>query len=118
VQVTYGEGVGRYRGGVTAAPDSSGDLEAIPVLGLLGSYQHHWSEKYRSTIGYAWAEGDLPNGAPADASEELVYSFVNLIYQFADRAWVGLEYLYGENETFDGEDADASRLQLALRFDL
>ena len=29
VQVTYGDGVGRYRGGTTAAPDANGDLEAV-----------------------------------------------------------------------------------------
>src|SRR5262245_9573222 len=32
-QITYGDGVGRYRGGNTAAPDANGDLEAIPVFG-------------------------------------------------------------------------------------
>lgn len=118
VQITYGDGVERYRGGVTAGPDASGDIEAIPALALFGSYQHHWSEKYRSSVGYAWADGDAPDGLPADASEELVYAFANLIYQIADRAWVGIEYLYGENDTFDGEDGNASRLQLALRFDI
>ena len=35
MQATYGDGVGRYRGGSTAAPDANGDLEAISVLGLL-----------------------------------------------------------------------------------
>lgn len=29
LQFTYGDGVGRYRGGTTAAPDANGDLEAI-----------------------------------------------------------------------------------------
>src|SRR5262245_35507164 len=63
-QATYGDGVARYRGGDTAAPDASGHLKAIPALGLLGSYEHHWNEEYRSTIGYSWGDGDVPSGAP------------------------------------------------------
>ena len=118
VQVTYGDGVGRYRGGTTAAPDASGDLEAVEILGVLGSYQHHWCEEYRSSFGYAWAEGDLPAGSPATGTEDVDYGFVNLIWQFCDRAWAGIEYLYGARGTFDGEDGHANRVQLALRFDL
>jgi hypothetical protein len=118
VQVTYGDGVGRYRGGTTAAPDGNGDLEAVNLIGILASYQHHWSKQYRSTLAYSWGEGDLPSGAPATASEELQYLAANLIRQVSDRYWVGLEYLYGSNDTLDGEDGDAHRLQLALRFDI
>lgn len=118
LQVTYGEGVGRYRGGPVAAPDSNGDLEAIPLLGLLGSYEHHWSSELRSSLGYSWGEADLPSGAPVTSNEELVYSFANLIWQFSNRAWTGVEYLYGTRDTQDGEDGDAHRLQFALRFDL
>jgi len=118
VQVTYGDGVGRYRGGTTAAPDASGDLEAVPTLGLMGSYEHHWCEEYRSTVGYSWGEGDVPDGAPATANEELGYGFANLIWQFCNRAWAGVEYLYGSRQTFDDAEGHANRLQLALRFDL
>ncbi len=117
-QVTYGDGVGRYRGGNTAAPDASGDLEAISVHGLLGSYEHHWSDEYRSTIGYSWGDADLPDGTPTTGTEEVTYGFVNLIWQFTNRAWAGIEYLLGTRDTFDGEDGNANRLQLALRFDL
>ena len=118
VQATYGDGVGRYRGGSTAAPDADGDLEAISVLGLMGSYEHHWSDEHRSTVGYAWGEGDIPDGAPPTSNEELAYGFANLIWQFMPRAWVGLEYLYGERGTFDDEEGDAHRIQFALRYDL
>ena len=117
-QVTYGDGVGRYRGGTTAAPDASGDLEAIPVLGLMGSYEHHWCDEYRSTIGYSWGEGDIPDGAPPTSNEELDYGFANFIWQFCNRAWAGVEYLYGARQTTDDAEGHANRLQLALRFDL
>jgi hypothetical protein len=118
VQVTYGDGVGRYRGGTTAAPDANGELEAVPTLGILGAYQHVWSDEYRSTLAYSWGEGDLPAGAPADANEQLTYLATNLIWQFTDRAWAGIEYLYGSRDTFDGADGDAHRVQLSLRYDI
>jgi hypothetical protein len=118
VQLTYGDGVGRYRGGATAAPDSSGELEAVRTAAWMASYQHNWSEKYRSTLAYSAVEGDLPSGAAPDTNEELTYLAANLIWQFCDRAWVGIEYLHGTRETFDGSDGDADRLQLSMRFDL
>ena len=118
VQLTYGDGVGRYRGGTAAAPDANGDLEAIATFGALGSYEHHWSEELRSTAVYSWGEGDVPSGAPPTANEELSYAAVNLIWQFCDRAWAGIEYLRGTRDTFDGEDGEANRVQLALRFDI
>jgi len=118
LQLTYGDGVGRYRGGVTAAPDSGGNLEAVTTMALLASYEHHWSKEYRSTVMYSWAAGDLPSGAPATASEELQYAAANIIWQFSDRAWTGFEYLYGTNETFDGSFGDAHRIQFSLKLSL
>jgi hypothetical protein len=118
VQVTYGDGVGRYRGGIAAAPDGNGDLEAVETLGVLGSYEHHWSEKYRSTLAYSWGEGDLPDGAALTDTEKVTYLAANFIYQFADRAWAGVEYLYGTRDTNDGNEGDANRLQFSIRFDL
>ena len=93
-------------------------LEAVRVAGLLASYQHQWSEEYSSTLAYSVGEGDLPSGAAPDANEELTYLAANLIWQFCDRAWVGIEYLHGTRETFDGSDGEADRLQMSLRFDL
>jgi hypothetical protein len=118
VQFTYGDGVGRYRGGITAAPDANGNLEAITTTAVLGSYQHFWSDKYRSTLCYSWAHGDPPAGLPATSSETLQYFAANLIWQFSDRAWTGVEYLYGTNELVDGSDGNATRLQFALRYSL
>jgi hypothetical protein len=118
VQISYGDGIGRYRGGTTAAFDANGHLDAVPLFAAMGSYQHHWSEEYRSTLVYSWGKGDLPAGAPATTTEEVSYLAANLIWQFSDRAWAGIEYLYGTRGTYDNADGDAHRVQLAVRFDL
>lgn len=117
-ELTYGDGVGRYRGGTTAIVDASGELEAVPIVGALGGYRHFWSSEFRSTIAYSVGDADLPAGAPATTTEQVSYLATNLIWQFSDRAWAGIEYLHGTRSTSDGEDGDANRLQLSLRFDL
>ncbi|HZN37909.1 MAG TPA: DcaP family trimeric outer membrane transporter [Planctomycetota bacterium] len=118
-QGTYGPGVGRYRGGFTAALDSSGNLEPIDVLGFMVAYEHHWSAKWRSTASYSWGEGELPTGVPVTGVvENLEYAAANLIYQFSNRSWAGVEYLYGSREDQDGSFGRANRLQFAVRFDI
>jgi hypothetical protein len=118
VQITYGDGVGRYRGGTTAAPDANGDMEAVRTFGTLVSYQHFWSDKYRSTVAYSWGKGDLPGGTPTTSTEELSYFAANLIWQYCDRAWTGIEFLHGTRDTLDGASGEANRIQLSLRFDI
>ncbi|HEX5012011.1 MAG TPA: DcaP family trimeric outer membrane transporter [Planctomycetota bacterium] len=119
VQLTYGPGAGRYRGGVTAAPDNDNDLEAVPVFGYLASYQHFWNEKYRSSIGYAEAHADVPGGAPpTTTNESLTYGFVNFIWQYTNRSWVGVELLHGTREVESGADGHDTRLQFSFRFDI
>jgi hypothetical protein len=117
LQGTYGPGVGRYRGGITAAPDASGDLEAIDVLGGMVGYEHHWSADWRSTVTYSWGKGDLPAGVTSDNVEVLEYAAANLIWQFSDRAWTGVEYLFGAREDLDGSRGEANRIQFSIRFD-
>jgi hypothetical protein len=118
-QGTYGPGVGRYRGGTTAAPDANGKLEAIDVAAFMVGYEHHWSDEWRSTATYSLGKGDLPDGVASgsDATEVLEYAAANLIWQFSDRAWCGVEYLYGARENLDDARGEAHRIQFAIRFD-
>src|SRR5262249_15407270 len=116
VQVTYGPGVGRYRGGITAAPDSNGSLDAVEIFGLMGAYQHAWNDEWRSTATYASARSNLPGSVPAPTTASVSYLAVNLIWQFCDKAWVGAEYLYGSNETEDGHRGEASRVQFSVKY--
>lgn len=118
-QGTYGPGVGRYRGGNTAAFDANGDLEAIDVLAFMVAYEHHWSSEWRSTVTYSWGEArDLPAGVPPTGVEMLEYGAANIIWQFSERAWAGFEWLYGAREDVGGPRGEANRLQFSVRFDI
>ena len=53
----------------------------------------------------------------ATFNKELNYGAVNLLYWFLpDRAWAGVEYLYGRREVVGGDDGTANRIQFAVRF--
>jgi hypothetical protein len=41
-QFTFGDGVGRYRGGITAVPDASGELQPVGLT-RYGRLEHYWS---------------------------------------------------------------------------
>ena len=116
---TVGEGIGRYRGGTTAIPDETGQLHAIGGVALMGGYEHFWRERWSSNAVYSIADtSDQPFYTSA-INKQLHYSAFNLLYWFlGDRAWTGVEYLYGNREVFGeaGASGSAHRVQYAVRF--
>ena len=56
---------------------------------------------------------------PDTFNKRLDYGAVNLLYWFLpNRAWAGVEYLYGRREVVSDQDGTAHRLQFAVRFNL
>ena len=118
-QFTFGEGVGRYRGGITAVPDFNGELQPVGLVAWMVGYEHYWSDRLSSNAVYSVASTADEDYYAAEFNKELDYGAVNLLYWFLpDRAWAGVEYLYGRREVFDGGVGTAHRLQFAVRFNL
>lgn len=118
-QVGYGPGLGRYRGGVSAAPDAAGRLKAVKVMALTLGYERYWASRWSSNFvaSPAWVLSDL--GDPATFDRRLDYVAANLRYWFlAERAWLGGEYLYGRREVRSRDRGSANRLQFAVRFNI
>jgi hypothetical protein len=119
--VTWGEGIGRYRGGVTAVPDETGAMHAVGGLAFMGGYEHFWGERWSTNGVYSIADTSDEAFYTSAVNKQLTYGAVNLLYWFlGDRAWTGVEYIYGHREAF-GEDAgtgSAHRVQYAVRFNL
>ena len=116
-QFTVGDGVGRYRGGVTAVPDFNGQLQPVGLTALMGGYEHFWSSVLSTNAVYAVTSAYDEDYYAADFNTELRYGAINLLYWFLpNRAWAGVEYLYGRREVFDDRDGSAHRLQFAVRF--
>ncbi len=118
-QITFGEGVGRYRGGVTAVPDENGRLQPVGLFAWLGGYEHYWSPRFSSNAVFSEAYSPSRTYYAADHNKQLDYVAINFLYWFLpDRAWTGVEYLYGRREVFGGQVGSANRLQFAVRFNL
>jgi hypothetical protein len=118
---TTGEGIGRYRGGTTAIPDDTGALHAVGGNAYMAGYEHFWTERWSTNAVYSLTGTWDKDFFSSTVTKELQYGAVNLLYWFlGDRAWTGVEYIYGRKEVY-GESNDngtAHRVQYAVRFNL
>jgi DcaP outer membrane protein len=119
--VTVGEGIGRYRGGITAVPDERGRLHPVGGVAFMGGYEHFWNERLSSNAVYSIADTSDEPFYDSSINKQLDYGAINLLYWFlGDRAWTGIEYLYGRREVFGQGNAngESHRIQYAVRFNL
>ncbi len=120
-QGIYGEGVGRYITGLIgtgsdAAPDSSGNLKAIPAGAFFAAYQHWWTDTLRSTVGGEYGVVDNSTGQPDTATKNWQGAAINLVWNILPRLLVGVELNWGRHEVKDGRDGTARRIQTSTQF--
>lgn len=112
-QANFGES-GRYVGAgmvndIVVDPDS-GDYEVEETTAYTVAYRHLWSDKWRSTAYYGYAETDV-------LDFERSHWGVNLIRQLTPALSVGVEL--GNYDISDGNDAengDSDYVQLSAKF--
>ncbi len=119
-QVNTGSGLGRYIGLNTtngAVLDADGDLHAIDVSGIYGSYRHFWSNKWRSnlTLSYLTIDNDT-DLTGFGVTKDVGSIHVNMIYAPQPKLTFGLEFLYAERELESGADGDLTRLQFSAKY--
>ncbi|MCH7539689.1 MAG: porin [Proteobacteria bacterium] len=127
----YGEGIGRYVfGSITDAlvrnlvPGQTPDVDPVTVWGFHVGYQHWWTDSIASNAVFGWAHTEIdtadawgPNGTPVAAfntNEDIQSVNANVLWYPADPVMIGLEYIFGQRHTIDGQYATASRLQMAF----
>lgn len=115
-QGLYGPGVGRYRGGLSAGLDASGNLEAITDEGFTVGYQHQWVEGITSFFVYNHGLNNNTEGQPESSLHKTNYLAANLIWQFLPKAMVGMEYLHGTRTDKDESEGKANRLQFSVKY--
>jgi hypothetical protein len=126
LQVVYGEGIASYMndGGMDLAPAAnwnSGVLddleaEAVPLTGVLAYYDHWWSSKWSSSIGYSFTSVDNTNFQDPGAFSQIDYASGNLLYYPADNLMIGAELMWGERENNDGATEDNIRFQFSVKY--
>ena len=127
LQVVYGEGIASYMndGGMDLAPavefiaGSVAGLEAevVELLGVVAYYDHYWSDRWSSSIGYSFTEVDNTNFQEPTAFKKGQYASVNLLYYPAAKLMLGGELMWGERENNDGVSDDAFRFQFSVKYD-
>jgi hypothetical protein len=126
LQVVYGEGIASYMndGGMDLAPSADWqssvltdlDAEAVPLLGVLAYYDHWWSDKWSSSIGYSFTEVDNTNFQDAGAFQKIDYASGNLLYYPAENLMLGGELMWGERTNNDGASEDGFRFQFTVKY--
>ena len=122
---SYGKGYANFLQdisgfGLDAAFNTQAELDAIEARGYGVGYTHGWSDVLSSSMSYGYLrispDADMLIDPTLPKTTE--FASLNLAWQFSDRAMVGVEYLWGRNETLEENSGEAQRLQATFRYDL
>lgn len=126
LQVVYGEGIASYMndGGMDLAPHayySGADLtdvkaKAVPLLGVVAYYDHWWSDKWSSSIGYSFTKVDNTNFQDPGAFHQGDYASVNLLAYPVENLMIGGEVLWGQRTNNDDASDDDVRFQFTVKY--
>jgi hypothetical protein len=125
-QINAGQGIARYindlqsLGGQDAFFNpANGKLYALPAAGFYLDYEHVWKEwertrrmNLRSALIWSFVTVDNLDFQFPDAYKRTNRYSVNIVFSPIERIDLGVEYIYGTRENFDGQKGSAAQLQL------
>jgi hypothetical protein len=122
-QLNAGKGIGRYVNDLASVGNydgifnpNTGDLELFDVVSGYLSLQHWWGVTSRSNFTLGYVELENPGFVEGDAYKRTIRGSANLFWTPTPRIDIGVEFLFGRRENQDGEQGDASQLQMAARY--
>ncbi|MCC9656776.1 porin [Rhodopirellula sp. JC737] len=115
-QITFGEGIGSYRGSPDVVATGPTSAQILPMFGWMIGTKHIWSDRWTSNLTYSELSLDPIAGQSGSNLRDTTYLAVNLIHNPVDRVFIGAEYLYGTRENQNSQRADATRLQMTFGF--
>ena len=121
LQVVYGEGIGNYMndGGIDIAPDSSdinnAGADTVELLGISAYYDHYWSDKWSTSVGWSMTDLDTTAGQLGTEFEKGQIAQINLLHYPADNVLLGSEFIWGEREDVNGNTGSDYRIQFTLK---
>jgi len=90
---------------------------ALPVIGVVAFYDHYWTKKLSSTIGYSQVKMKNSNGQSPNSFKLGQYALTNLIFHASSHTLAGVEFQYSRRENYlDGWAASDFRIQLAFKW--
>lgn len=119
-QASYGA-LGRYSSLATHADgviDSNNEIEALNQLAGFVGYQHWWTSTLRSSLYFGMTDADEPSVLKGSAVTEKTTSVhANLMWNPVPKLRVGIEYIRGYRELYNGDDGTLNRIQFSTRYD-
>lgn len=115
----YGEGLGRYLLGIQSSAGGATDYNSLELQdnwGVMSAYEHHWNDKFRSTIMGGYAHAKVLDWRPGETFESSIYTSANLLWQVLPYMTLGVEYAYGQKENKDNSDVDNHRIAVGMQF--
>jgi hypothetical protein len=116
LQYTWGPGTARFVNdlvgqGLDAQVDPiTGEFDLVDSTAWNASYEHWYNEHWLSNFTYSEAHADVGPNQPATTYDTGRYLAASLWWIPRPRLSFGIEYMRGERENIDGQDAEAERL--------
>ncbi|HEY2753291.1 DcaP family trimeric outer membrane transporter [Phenylobacterium sp.] len=134
--VVYGEGIATYMndGGVDLGPKGApivtqpigggpvviqaGTLapDVVPLLGLLIYYDHYWTDKFSTSLGWSETKVDNLSFQAPNAFQSGQYASINLLWAPDKRILMGAEYIWGRREDHNGQSGQDNRIQASFKY--
>mmetsp|Transcript_6327 Transcript_6327/g.12664 ORF Transcript_6327/g.12664 Transcript_6327/m.12664 type:complete len:116 (-) Transcript_6327:459-806(-) len=106
-------------GGVDLAPKTANlecnSAEALPLIGIVAYYDHYWSDKWSSSVGWSTTKLDTTKGQDGSEFEQGQIVQLNLLHYPTNGVMIGGELIWGEREDVSGDDGYDLRAQLSLK---
>ncbi len=118
LQAVYGAGIANYMNDASfdVAPENGG-AKAVPLLGLVAYYDHAWSERFTSSVGWSMTRMWTTDQQTAAAFQTGQYASANLLFRPVPVVLAGAEFLYGERRDKGGSIGTDFRLQFSFKID-
>ncbi len=131
--IVYGEGIATYMndGGVDLAPKANAIVappiagvpppislgpKAMPLTGALIYYDHYWSDRWSTSLGWSTTHVDNTNFQEPNAFQTGQYASVNLLWTPDKHILMGAEYIWGQREDRNGANGQDNRLQFTFKY--
>ncbi len=115
-QVIGGPGVAHFRSATAGVVDDANTLHMIGGYGATVGMLHSWSTAFSSTFVANYGEDNIDQYTSDPLTDRVLYAAVNLLWNYANNSFCGIEYLYGERGVVGGARGTASRLQASVRY--
>ena len=87
----------------------------MELLGISAYYDHYWSDRWSTSVGWSMIDLDTTEGQLATEFEKGQIAQINLLHYPADNVLLGSEFIWGQREDVNGNTGSDYRIQFSLK---